>query len=145
MLILCKKSPAVKDFTGGGETVIICVTGHLFRLRDPEAYHPMHTSGGVFPSPIIPPVFRSEKIKKISAHRELVKSWLKSPVQDSVIIAAGAGRVQTTVLNAAAVRNAETAGFVRAPVAGRETPPQSSNGTTARTRGKGQSYGLQVF
>jgi DNA topoisomerase-3 len=104
MLILCEKPSVAKDFAGalGCEAkkgyyqkngiVITYAVGHLFRLCDPETYNPAYKSWDAALLPIIPSVFRYEKIAALSSHIETVKSLLKNNIHDTVIVATDAGR-----------------------------------------------------
>jgi hypothetical protein len=149
-----RKPPGGNGFRRGqGNRHHLCGWSFVPVMRSGTIY----TSWGVSPPPVISSVFRSEKIEKISTHRGIVKSWLKSSIQDSRIMSTGAGRgggpAARIILSEPGITGitparptptgnpglfpagrVQTAVLNAAPFVGLETPPQSSNGTVAKAR-----------
>jgi DNA topoisomerase-3 len=104
VLVLCEKPSVAGDFADAlgcekrkgyyqnRDTVITYCVGHLFELCKPESYNPAYKTWDDDHLPIIPPVFRYERIPGVSFQTDTVLSLLKKHAQDEIVIATDAGR-----------------------------------------------------
>jgi DNA topoisomerase-3 len=104
MLILCEKPSVAKDFAGAlrcetkkgyyqnKDIVITYCVGHLYELCKPESYNSAYKTWDIHDLPIIPSIFRYEKIDAVAFQTEIVLSLLKKNAQDTIVIATDAGR-----------------------------------------------------
>jgi DNA topoisomerase-3 len=74
------------------DTVITYCVGHLFELCQPESYNPAYKTWDYDYLPVIPPVFRYERIPGVSSQTDVVLSLLKKHSRDEIVIATDAGR-----------------------------------------------------